>query len=59
MSKINPAQQQRDRNGQRTICAACGHPARDNDPLIVADGFRIHHSHTADPRSGFYRTRQN
>lgn len=40
---------------QRGICQACGHPATDDDRLVTADGYRIHHSHTTDPRSGFYR----
>ncbi len=55
MSKINAAQKKRDRDGQRNICAACGHPATAVDQLLVADGFRIHRSHTTDPRSGYYR----
>lgn len=37
------------------ICPACGHPATATDPLVrVDDGARIHHSHTTNPRSGYY-----
>lgn len=36
-------------------CQACGHPTTPNDPATLAtDGARIHHSHTTDPRSGYY-----
>lgn len=52
---INPAQQARDHNGQRNICAACGHNGTNADPLVKAtDGFRIHRTHTTDRRSGYY-----
>ena len=38
-------------------CQACGHPTTPNDPAVLAtDGVRIHHSHTTDPRSGYYST---
>jgi hypothetical protein len=36
------------------ICRACGHPATPADPVIPVGGTQIHHSHTTDPRSGFY-----
>lgn len=56
---INTAQQRRDHNGQRTICAACGHPASGRDPLVKSlDGYRIHASHTTDRRSGYYGQQQ-
>ncbi|MFD8545636.1 hypothetical protein [Streptomyces sp. NPDC059649] len=56
MPKISTTQKERDRDGQRNICAACGHPGSDAaDQLLVADGFRIHRSHTTDPCSGYYR----
>jgi hypothetical protein len=39
------------------ICPACGHPEAKADPLVkAADGFRVHRSHTTDPRDGFYGT---
>lgn len=54
MRWINVAQQRRDHNGQRDICAACGHDGTGRDPLVLADdGFRVHRSHTTDPRSGY------
>ncbi|WP_051842914.1 hypothetical protein [Streptomyces sp. NRRL F-5193] len=40
---------------ERPRCAACGHPARPTDALVVTDeGFQIHRSHTEDPDSGFH-----
>ncbi|CAL9326654.1 hypothetical protein [Streptomyces sp. SudanB91_2054] len=56
---INRAQQQRDHNGQRNICAADGHPGTADDPLVkTADGWRVHLSDTTDPSNGFYGQRQ-
>jgi hypothetical protein len=56
---INAAQQRRDHNGQRDICAACGHNGTSRDPLVKAtDGYRVHRSHTTDPRNGYYRQEQ-
>ncbi len=53
---INNAQQRRDHNGQRNICAACGHDGTHADPLVKSlDGYRIHREHTTDPRSGYYQ----
>ena len=39
-------------------CQACGRPTTPNDPAVrtTTDGVRIHHSHTTDPRSGYYGT---
>lgn len=52
---INTTQQRRDHNGQRDTCAACGHDATGRDPLVkTTDGYRIHRSHTTDPRNGYY-----
>lgn len=60
MGWISPGQQRRDHNGKRNICAACGHDGTTKDPLIKAmDGFRVHRSHTTDPRSGYYRLEQH
>lgn len=56
---INTAQQARDHNGLRNICAACGHDSTAADPLVKSlDGYRIHRSHATDPRSGYYRQAQ-
>lgn len=41
----------------RERCKACGHPARPSDPIVTTvddDGYRIHRSHTEDPRDGFH-----
>lgn len=39
----------------RNFCAACGHPARSDDPLILSErGTRVHMSHVTDPDSGLY-----
>jgi hypothetical protein len=35
-------------------CAACGHQGTGADPLVLADGHRIHVSHVLDAGSGFY-----
>lgn len=37
------------------FCAACGHPPRADDPLVLDAGVWVHRSHTRDPRSGFFR----
>ena len=59
MRVIHVRQQQRDHIGQRNICAACGHDGTTRDPLVLTDnGFRVHQSHTADPRDGLYGTAQ-
>lgn len=56
---INGAQLQRDRSGQRDVCAADGRPATAEDPLVKAtDGFRVHCSDTINPNSGYYGQRQ-
>lgn len=47
----NRSQRHRDRNGQRTICAACGHPGTPTDPITLDnDGFRVHRSHNKQGR---------
>jgi hypothetical protein len=52
---ISTSQQARDHSGLRATCTACGHDGTTADPLVkTLDGSRIHHSHTTDPRSGFY-----
>jgi hypothetical protein len=56
---INTAQQRRDHKGQRDVCATCGQDATGRDPLVNAtDGYRVHRSHTTDPRNGYYRQAQ-
>lgn len=56
---INTAQQTRDHNGLRDCCSACGHDGTPTDPLVKSlDGYRIHRSHTTDPRSGYYGQQQ-
>lgn len=50
---ISPAQQQRDHDGRRYICAGCGRPATEDDPLDLEEhGSRVHTSHLNDPASG-------
>lgn len=51
---LSDAQRGRDANGQENVCAACGHPGTPGDPLVIAQGFRVHTSETTDPRSGYY-----
>ena len=56
--RLNDAQRQRDADGKRNICAACGHPGTPDDRLVVAgDGYRVHGSHTTDPADGYYGQR--
>ena len=44
-----------DDEGRRAnICQACGHPGTPGDPVVMAEGYRIHTSHTTDPSSGFH-----
>jgi hypothetical protein len=60
MGWISARQQERDHQGQRNICAACGHDGTTPDPLTVTDdGMRVHTSHTTDPRSGLYGHQQH
>lgn len=60
MGWINRAQQERDHNGLRNICAADGHPGTETDPLVKAtDGFRVHRSDTTNPASGYYGQQQD
>jgi len=35
-------------------CAACGHLPTTGDPLVLAEGFRIHLHHVRDESDGFY-----
>lgn len=59
MGWISGAQQKRDHNGQRNICAACGHEGTTRNPLVkTTDGARIHRSHTTDRKSGYYNQEQ-
>lgn len=59
MGWISKSQQERDHNGQRNRCAACGHEGKRTDPLTKDDsGSRVHTSHTTDPRSGLYGRQQ-
>jgi hypothetical protein len=52
--RLNPQQEARDRSGLRSTCAACGNAETARDPLVVADGYRIHVSHARDEDSGYY-----
>lgn len=36
-------------------CDACGNPETAADPLVTADEWHVHQSHTTDPADGFYR----
>jgi hypothetical protein len=59
MGWINNAQFERDHNGQRDTCAACGHDGTQARPLVLDDeGCRVHRDHTDDPASGMYGHRQ-
>jgi hypothetical protein len=58
MGWINSRQFERDHNGQRNICAACGHDGTNADPLVLDDGYRVHTSHTTDVNSGLYGRQQ-
>jgi hypothetical protein len=51
---LNDAQRERDANGKGHLCAACGHPGTPDDPLVIADGYRVHASDTTDPQDGFH-----
>jgi hypothetical protein len=37
-----------------SACAACGNPATETDPLVLAGGYRIHLHHVRDEGDGFY-----
>jgi hypothetical protein len=59
MGWINSGQFERDHNGLRNTCSACGHDATATNPLVLsADGSRIHQAHTRDNASGFYGAEQ-
>ncbi|MBE1580401.1 hypothetical protein ACFORH_43450 [Amycolatopsis roodepoortensis] len=59
MTWISTRQQDRDHNGQRNDCGACGHEGTAEDPLVLTDtGSRVHNSHITDPGSGLYGARQ-
>lgn len=59
MGWINSSQFERDHNGQRNTCSACGHDATAGKPLVLSDeGYRVHQAHTRDPHSGFYGAEQ-
>ena len=59
MHFIHVRQHQRDHQGQRNTCSACGHDGTSRDPLVLTnDGFRVHQSHTTDPRDGLYGKEQ-
>ena len=53
---LNPRQEERDPAGLGDTCSACGHPAAERDPLVIAcDGFRVHLSHViSETGSGYY-----
>jgi hypothetical protein len=65
MGWISRGQQERDHQGLREVCAACGHPFTGQDPMVLTTnnpdwgdvatgGPRVHRSHTTDPNSGLY-----
>lgn len=57
---ISTDQQKRDHAGLRDICAACGHPGTQLNPLELDDeGVRVHRRHLDDPNSGLYGRRQH
>ncbi len=59
MGWISKGQQERDHSGLRDVCAADGHPATKDNPLgKSSDGWRVHRSHFADPKDGFYGDEQ-
>lgn len=59
MGWISKTQQERDHNGRRNDCGACGQEGTDGNPLVLTDtGSRVHESHTTDPVSGLYGARQ-
>jgi hypothetical protein len=54
MRAVSVAQVERDRAGLDGKCAADGRPGTGQDPLVVADGYRVHRSDVTDPASGLY-----
>jgi hypothetical protein len=59
MSWISRDQQERDHNGLREACCACGHDGTKSRPLgISKTGSRIHIDHFTNPRSGLYGQQQ-
>ena len=59
MGWINGQQFERDHNGQRNICAACGHEGTDANRLRLDDeGYRVHTSHLVDVNSGLHGRQQ-
>ncbi len=56
MGWLNPAQFERDHNGQRNYCAADGHEGTERNPLVLDDGgYRVHVSHFSEPDTQFRR----
>jgi hypothetical protein len=50
---ISAAQQKRDHEGLRYVCAGCGGPETPAEPLDLDDqGYRVHRRHLIDPASG-------
>ena len=44
-----------DRAGRGGVCAACGNPATQENPLVISgESWRVHRAHFQDPRTGFY-----
>lgn len=54
---ISARQQQRDHDGLRNTCSACGHHSA--DLVLTTDGVRVCRAHTADPRSGLHGREQS
>lgn len=53
--KLSATQKQRDADGRRDTCCACGHDKTGTDPLVISEeGWRVHQSHYTDPATGFY-----
>lgn len=59
MGWINSEQFERDHNGLRNTCVACGHDGTEANPLVLdEEGSRVHLAHTRDRDSGFYGAEQ-
>lgn len=59
MGWISGKQFNRDHNGLRNNCGACGHEGTDANPLKLDDeGDRVHESHFNEPNNGLYGKQQ-
>lgn len=54
--RLNDAQRERDAEPRlRNICAACGRPGTADNPLVIAEGYRVHRSKTTELGDGSRR----